>query len=571
MSSAAEAQSSSSAVWLMDAQSKCTVLYADQRPADSVTWTGACANGAANGQGAATFTKGNRFVAQITGAFVNGAAAGAVRANWADGAHYDGDEQSSRFAGQGTLTTAAGDRFEGNWANGRMNGRGSVVWANGDRYDGDWRDNKAEGHGVQTWADGRKYDGAWKNDLPNGHGVLTRKDGSTFEGEFADGEPKPATVAVGSSTPTASPAAPQPAAAVAGLSSASNPTANAAAPAIAASANAAPWVDALVGLKLLAVDGSTLSLRSTDGGLSREVTAPNGSVEALTFSFLNGRQGTVSDPHDLSKVIGVFRLGATSLDVDYADGGTETWSAANGGVAMMRHDRYAVSCAAWYPEGHSFSAAEKQAALAAYAAHLGLKAARGNAAAPNCAEPASVAAAPLVAPSKAPASSQPASSKHHNRKHNTETADVEQPAAAAGPMALASLDAVMPIQVRSSSVHPIDAPAGPPSAGGDADTASRCLSVDTEGARWGMRNSCGFSVQFAWCVMGGSDQRSSCDGGAVPGGVSANSFDALFADSNLHAEHDLRWIACGGSADEVVPRLVKTDPPAGRCVRIHAS
>ncbi|HEY4115753.1 MAG TPA: hypothetical protein VGM17_16980, partial [Rhizomicrobium sp.] len=346
MSSAAEAQSSSSAVWLMDAQSKCTVLYADQRPADSVTWTGACANGAANGQGAATFTKGNRFVAQITGAFVNGVAAGAVRANWADGAHYEGNEQSSRFAGQGTLTTAAGDHFQGMWANGRMNGHGSVLWANGDRYDGDWRDNKAEGHGVQTWADGRKYDGAWKDDLPNGHGLLTRKDGSTFEGEFADGEPKPATVAASSSTPTASPAAPQPAAAVAGLSSTtktkSDPPLTSVEP--AQNASTAAWMDALVGLKLLAVDGSTLSLRSTDGGLSREVTAPNGSVEALTFSFVNAKQGTVADPHDLSKAIGVFRLSSAGFDVDYADGGMETWSAVNGGVAMTRHDRDAVSC-----------------------------------------------------------------------------------------------------------------------------------------------------------------------------------------------------------------------------------
>ncbi|HEY4116009.1 MAG TPA: hypothetical protein VGM17_18275, partial [Rhizomicrobium sp.] len=215
--------------------------------------------------------------------------------------------------------------------------------------------------------------------------------------------------------------------------------------------------------------------------------------------------------------------------------------------------------------------AEKQAALAAYAAHLGLKAPRGNAAAPNCSEQASVAAAPAASPAKAAASSQPAHAKHRNRRHNTETATVEQPVAAAGPIAVASLDTVVPIQVRSSSVHSIDALAPPPTAGSDADAASRCLSVDTDGARWGMRNTCSYPVQFAWCVMGGSDERDACDGGGVPGGVSANSFDALFADSNLRAEHDLRWIACGGSAGEVVPRLVKTDPPAGRCVRTHAS
>jgi hypothetical protein len=239
---------------------------------------------------------------------------------------------------------------------------------------------------------------------------------------------------------------------------------------------------------------------------------------------------------------------------------------------MMRHDRDTVSCAAWYPEGHTFNAAEKQAALAAYAAHLGLKASHGNAAPKNCAEQTSVAPAPVPAAANAPTPT-PRQTVHakHGHKHNTETAAAEEPVVAAGPMALASMDVVVPVEVRASVVHAIDAPAGAPVAGGDADAASRCLSVDTDGMHWGMRNTCSFPVQFAWCVMGGNDERDACDSGAVAGGVSANSFDALFADSNLKAEHDLRWIACGGNAGEVVPRLVKTDPPAGRCVRGHAS
>jgi hypothetical protein len=574
---AAEAQINQG-VWLSDTQSKCYLLYTDPQPADSVTWTGACADGGASGKGTATFMNGGRFVAQVSGKFMRGAPAGVVHAAWADGSHYDGNERSGRFTGQGTLTTAEGDRFDGTWADGHMNGRGSVVWVNGDRYDGDWRDNKAEGQGVQTWADGRKYQGAWKNDLPNGHGVLTRKDGSTFDGEFADGEPKPATVATGSSTPTASPAAPQTAAPVAGLSSssASNVAAEPSSTATtAASANAstANWVDALVGLKLLAVDGSTLSLASADGGLSRQVQAPDGSVNAVNFTFLNGRQGTVADPQDLTKVVGIFRLSGTSLDVDYADGASERLSPASGGIAMMRHDRDALSCAAWYPEGHAFSAAEKEAALAAYAAHLGLQTPR-PAGAKSCAEQASIAAAPTpramaTAKESAPASHQSAHAKH-GHKHNNETAAAGQPTIAAGPAMMASLDAVSPIEVRSSPVHLIDPPVAPSLASG-ADSASHCLAVDTDGARWGLRNTCGFPVQFAWCVMGGSDERDACEGGAVAGGVSANSFDALFADSSLRTEHDLRWIACEGDAADVVPRLVKTDPPAGRCVRGHAS
>ena len=99
--------------------------------------------------------------------------------------------------------------------------------------------------------------------------------------------------------------------------------------------------------------------------------------------------------------------------------------------------------------------------------------------------------------------------------------------------------------------------------------ASSCLSVESDGTHWGFRNHCGYTVQFAYCLMG-PNQLASCGDGAVAGSVAGNGFGALVADESLKetdAKHDFRWVACQGGAGEVIPRLDQIDPPSGRCVR----
>jgi hypothetical protein len=142
---------------------------------------------------------------------------------------------------------------------------------------------------------------------------------------------------------------------------------------------------------------------------------------------------------------------------------------------------------------------------------------------------------------------------------------------------LESAAPAQPILVRTSEIHLVDSGDGAETsvqASGSADpaTASRCLSVEASGTEWGFRNHCGFAVQFAYCVLSGSDPRNSCDGGAVTGSVTQSGFDPLFAAKDLKdSDHNFRWIACGGGAGEIIPRLVRAEPPAGRCVRQQAS
>jgi hypothetical protein len=108
-----------------------------------------------------------------------------------------------------------------------------------------------------------------------------------------------------------------------------------------------------------------------------------------------------------------------------------------------------------------------------------------------------------------------------------------------------------------------------PASSADQRGASTCLSVESDGMHWGFRNHCGYSIQYAYCQMSGTDQLASCRDGTLSGSVAGNGFGTLVADESLKekdAVHDFRWVACQGGAGEVIPRLDQTNPPSGRCV-----
>ena len=329
--------------------------------------------------------------------------------------------------------------------------------------------------------------------------------------------------------------------------------------------------DGMVGKKLIAIDGSTISLMPAEGGIAREIVGSNGAVQKTLFEFINDKLGTVSDARNAANIIGVFRSTSAGLEVQYADGSSETLAVnPAGGLTIESISAASDSCAAWYPEGHVFSLEEKRAALAQFATRLGL------------ADPADKKAA------SSKAACAPPSAPHTfdvppkvERQAGLPRALVTPPAGglAAGlsPTAIKQPGIVpdlRPVEVRNSEVHPVDAmvaSADVPTPAGAADQrgASTCLSVESDGMHWGFRNHCGYSVQFAYCQMSGADQLASCRDGTLSGSVAANGFGSLVADESLKetdAIHDFRWVACQGGAGEVVPRLDQTNPPSGRCV-----
>ena len=526
---------------LTDRESDCAVYDVLPTPATDVTWSGDCSRGLAWGRGTAVFFRDDRMVETIAASFRDGhVLAGDADIRWGDGAHYAGEIDGGVPGGLGVLTRANGDRFEGHWKNGVLNGDATAVWANGDRYDGQWRDGKAEGRGVQIWANGDRYDGQWHNDMPNGTGSVRRKDGTQFTAVFVDGKRQaPAPVA----------AAP--------------PPADAAKPVPAAAAAPAPafFLAAFAGKPLTALDGSTVELKAADGGILRTITAPDGRTDAALFRLVNDGLGSIADPDDHSHITGFFRASDTALDAEYADGHSEQFSLADsGGLSLtLKTAAGQTACMAWYPQGHVFSAEERRAAVAAYAQRLGVSVSAGPPVHPHC--QGHVAAA-VVHVTPAVARVTPSA----NPRRVT--------AAAPPPYRIGDGPAnLQDVPVHDSKVHPIDKPTNLAGDTGlpDEPVASNCLKVDADGGYWGFRNHCGYSVQFAYCLLHGTDQITACGAGSnVSGSAPAGGFSPLFADKGLaenNAEHEFRWVACRGGAGEVVPHLDVPDPASGRCLR----
>lgn len=584
---------------LKDPKSGCGAFAVEAVEADSISWSGGCLNGLANGLGTATYSSHGKILEAITAEFDRGKIRdGHISVGWPDGSHYEGGGLAGRIEGSGVLTTTAGDRFEGQWRAGKLDGHGIANWANGDRYEGDWRAGIAEGHGTQIWADGRKYEGDWRNDLPDGHGIVTRKDGTRYEGDFSNGQPGNLQLAVETAQPetaTAQAAVPR---------NASSSSSNISADAISDESNTegssvsvgGPAIEGIAGKKLFAVDGSTLALTPTEAGLTRVIVAPDGSVKTSTFSFLSDKVGSVSEGDDRSNITGVFRRTDVEVIANFNDGHSETLfpNRAGGVSIVMSTPSGSMSCMTWYPEGHRFSVEERKAALAAYATRLGLESAHGRnekpAIKPVCDLPARH--ADEAAGSIAPARPVPKLSPLHRNERQADSRAASPAEGDASALATpnnaapAPHDPVKAIDVKSSIVHTVDAGANAPtggtgnhpafdSAGNTRDaSASSCLTIESDGIHWGFRNHCDYDVQFAYCLKNADDPLASCSSEPVSGSVAPNGKSALVVDKSLsetNGNHEFRWVACSGGAGEVIVHLDKVDPPAGRCVRTGAS
>jgi len=502
-----------------DSRSDCSLYDVQTRPALSATWSGSCARGLATGRGTATFVRDDRTEVTISATFASGRA-------------QDG-EASVRWSG--------GAQYSGRWAHGAPNGHGSMTWTNGDRYDGEFVDGRAEGEGLEVWANGDRYEGPWHHDVPDGSGTFTKKGGLAQKIVFVEGKRQVPPRVQDAITET----------------DASHP--------VAAPATKFLFLD-LAGKTLTGLDGSSIKLEAVDGGVIRTMASPNGQSDRVVFKILNGNLGTISAAGRPQQVTGFFRTTDSALEAEFADGHLEHFTLNDGGglTSLMVSASGDGVCLSWYPDGHLFSKDERKAAVVAYARHLGVSL------------PTNPAVTHPACESKLPAGSargqtDPALMRP-SPKPIAQHASLPPYKLGEGP---ANLQIV---PVHDSIVHPIDPPAMVTAESGAAPaaneaSASNCLKVDSDGSYWGFRNHCGYSVQFAYCLLHSSDETPSCEpigSGTATGSVSASGFSTLFADTSLrsvNAEHDFRWVACRGGAGEVVPRLDTVEPASGRCLK----
>jgi hypothetical protein len=182
--------------WIVDANSKCKIANAFPSAAETITWSGQCKDGYADGQGVAQWSKAKKPTLKkyegemragfmngkgvftqsngdtLDGTFKDGSLNGDGKAVWFNKNKYEGEWREGYPHGTGTYVWQSGQRYAGQWENGKQNGDGDFRFPNGDRYVGQMKDGLMSGRGKFTWADGNVYIGEFKNDKPNGQGTV---------------------------------------------------------------------------------------------------------------------------------------------------------------------------------------------------------------------------------------------------------------------------------------------------------------------------------------------------------------------------------------------------------------
>lgn len=172
--------------WITDEKSECKAWNKYPAPNETISWSGACLNGFASGDGTLKFFANGIAGSETTCRFVNGKCEGKGITVSAKGTRYEGDFVNDERTGRGVFVWSDGGRYEGDFVNGRMTGKGISIAAKGNRYEGDFVDNQRHGKGLFTWTDGSRYTGDWVNGKMSGYGEMRFKDGSSKRGVWVD-------------------------------------------------------------------------------------------------------------------------------------------------------------------------------------------------------------------------------------------------------------------------------------------------------------------------------------------------------------------------------------------------
>jgi hypothetical protein len=131
--------------WTEAEGSRCKLWNWCPNGQETVTWSGTCVDGFAEGPGVNQWFHAGEPVER-----------------------YEGTMRAGKTHGRGTNTSSNGERYDGEWRDGQLHGRGVFTYADGSRYEGEWRDSDANGRGVMISANGNRYDGEWRDGKAHG-------------------------------------------------------------------------------------------------------------------------------------------------------------------------------------------------------------------------------------------------------------------------------------------------------------------------------------------------------------------------------------------------------------------
>ena len=118
----------------------CKVYNPMPQDGETITWSGQCRNGFADGKGTLDW-------------FIKGQLE----------ERYEGDLKMGWADGEGTYVSRSGVRYQGQWKNSLQDGKGTIQNADGSVYDGEWSKGKPNGWGVYRAPNGEVLEGEWEN------------------------------------------------------------------------------------------------------------------------------------------------------------------------------------------------------------------------------------------------------------------------------------------------------------------------------------------------------------------------------------------------------------------------
>ncbi len=137
----AVAPSARAGEWIADT-SGCRVWNPNPQLEETVTWSGSCANGRAQGSGTVQWSKGGMPLETDEGEWHDGRQAGKGKQSWATG-RYEGELADGAPNGHGVLMLQK-LRYEGEFRNGKPNGTGTLMAGN-ETLRGTWKDGCLQG------------------------------------------------------------------------------------------------------------------------------------------------------------------------------------------------------------------------------------------------------------------------------------------------------------------------------------------------------------------------------------------------------------------------------------------
>ena len=137
----AAAQADENVNYIRD-QNGCGIVNPSPRAEETVTWSGACKDGLAEGTGVLQFYQSGVADERYEGEMKAGYAEGNGVQTMLDGGRYEGEFSRSRQHGEGTFYAADGSIYKGGWKNGKPHGFGSYRTPEGRVMRGQWVDGE---------------------------------------------------------------------------------------------------------------------------------------------------------------------------------------------------------------------------------------------------------------------------------------------------------------------------------------------------------------------------------------------------------------------------------------------